>query len=353
MALQKKLKMKEYLIKMRILIVVLVCTVMSCHQEVPYMKLQGNTMGTTYHITIQSEAGEILQQKIDSLLEAFNQELSTYIISSTISSFNAAKEGMKLNKKASPHFYEMMIRSREIHKNTQGAFDPSIGPLVDLYGFGNRKLTTMGPVDSDALESTLKMVGFNKIKMEESQDSFHIFKSYPEMTIDFSSIAKGYGVDLVANLLNEFGVENYLVEIGGESRALGVNAKGKVWTLGINRPEAGASFSDVISVVHLNDKSLATSGNYRNFYDVDSITYVHIIDPVTGMSRPSDILSATVLADDCATADAYATAFIVMGVEKAMKLVNEIDDIEACFIVAPSGKYEFRYSEHYKNFMNE
>ena len=325
----------------------------SCEKQLPYTKLEGRTMGTTYHMTIQSDKGNMLQLSIDSLLEAFNMELSTYISSSTISQFNQSPSGIKLSKSTSPNFYEMMIRSREIHEITEGAFDPSIGPLVEYYGFGTDKKNPAVLNDPDLFEITKDLVGFSKINMTEDGDSFTLTKANPDMLIDFSSIAKGYGVDLLCYLLEARGITNYLVEIGGESRASGVNAKGNIWTLGINTPDPGATLSEFISIVSLKDKALATSGNYRNFYNVDSITYVHIIDPISGMSRPSDILSATILADDCATADALATASIVLGAERAMELIDNMDGIDACFVIAPGGKYQLKYSKDYKKFINE
>lgn len=325
----------------------------SCNQEIPYIMMEGQTMGTTYHMTVKFSEGTELKEQVDSLLIAFNQELSTYISSSTISRFNQSTTGIALRKDRSPHFYNMMVRSQDIYKITRGAFDPSIGPLVEYYGFGNGKRNLSNLRDTIQLKEKLNLVGFDKLIFEEVNDSFMVKKPYPGMTIDFSSIAKGYGVDLVCQLFDQHEISDYLVEIGGESRAKGVNANGKVWTLGINTPDPAAGLRDFISVVKLNNKSLATSGNYRNFYNVDSITYVHIIDPLTGLSKPSDILSATIIADDCATADAFATASVVMGTEDAMKLINEIEGLEACFIIAPSGKYDLIYSDNYKDFMNE
>ncbi|NNF34666.1 MAG: FAD:protein FMN transferase [Saprospiraceae bacterium] len=338
---------------MRYLIIFLLILMHSCNQDVPYSMIEGQTMGTTYHITSKYSDVTELKRQVDSLLLAFNQELSTYISSSTISRFNQSENGIALSKVRSPHFYNMMVRSREIYKMTGGAFDPSIGPLVEFYGFGNEKRDPVNLRDTIQLKEKLNLVGFDKFVFKEINDTFVINKPQSEMTIDFSSIAKGYGVDLVCQLIDQKGIEDYLVEIGGESRAKGVNANGRVWTLGINTPDPAAGLRDFISVVKLNNKSLATSGNYRNFYNVDSITYVHIIDPMTGMSKPSDILSATILADDCATADAIATASIVMETEDAMNLINKIDGVEACFIIAPSGKYDFIYSNNYKAFNNE
>jgi thiamine biosynthesis lipoprotein len=334
-------------------LIIIVLILSSCKREIPYSFLEGQTMGTTYHITVQDSQGGALKTSIDSLLEAFNMELSTYIASSTISRFNQSTSGITLSKTSSQHFYEMMVQSRDIYLKTDGAFDPSVGPLVEYYGFGTNKKNPEVFSDKARFQEVKELVGFNKIKLRETEDSFEIIKADESMMIDFSSIAKGYGVDIVSQFLEDRAVENYLVEIGGESRAKGVNTKGKIWTLGINTPDASASLSEFISVVKLKDKALATSGNYRNFYNVDSITYVHIIDPVTGISKPSDILSSTILADDCATADAIATASIVMGAQKAMQMIDEIEGVEACMIIAPEGTYELLYSRNYKNFIND
>lgn len=285
------------------------------------MVIEGQTMGTVYRIVYLDPSQRNLKANVDSVLRVFNQSLSTYIPHSEISRFN------KLDSLVfeSPFFLPVLEASKEIFELTTGAFDPTVGPLVNLWGFGPG-----GPQlkDSVNISSILDQVGFQHI----SFTSKYVKKEVPGMYLDFSAIAKGYGVDVVADYLISKGIDDFLVEIGGELVARGVNDKGELWKVGINRPEELGNPEELYSIIALNDKGMATSGNYRNFYEVDGLKISHTIDPKTGRPVRHGLLSATVLADDCMTADAIATALMVMGTQKAIELQEQLKTFEIFLI---------------------
>jgi thiamine biosynthesis lipoprotein len=283
--------------------------------------LSGKTMGTTYSIVYLDEENRDFQFSIDSLFVVFNQSLSTYIPDSELSQFN---QGDSLNFKL-PFFLPVLKASKTVYDNTNGSFDPTIGPLVNVWGFG-----PTGPElkDSTNIDRLLQLVGFDKIEFDERQ----IRKKMDGIYLDFSAIAKGYGVDVAGDFLRAKGIQNFLIEIGGELVASGVNDKGELWKVGINRPEESANASDLHSIIALQDRGMATSGNYRNYYVKDSVKISHTINPATGYPVDHTLLSATVIAKDCMTADAYATAMMVMGTEKAIMLDSALTEIEAFLI---------------------
>ncbi|PZX58372.1 thiamine biosynthesis lipoprotein [Algoriphagus ratkowskyi] len=294
------------------------------------MTISGKTMGTTYNVTYLDEKSRDLQTSIDSLLVVFNQNLSTYIPDSELSRFNL---GDTLNFNL-PYLLPVLEASKKVYKNTNGAFDPTVGPLVNIWGFG-----PSGPElkDSVDIKNLLASVGFTKIEFDQKQ----LRKKVPGVYLDFSAIAKGYGSDVVANFLNSKGISDYLVEIGGELVAHGTNEKGELWKVGVNRPEESASAADLISIIALQDRGMATSGNYRNYYVRDSVKISHTINPSTGYPVNHTLLSATVLAKDCMTADAYATAIMVMGKDKAIALDSALDEIEV-FLIYDDGMGGFK-----------
>ncbi len=306
------------------------------------ISLNGQTMGTTYNVTYLDESGRDFKAGIDSVLLVFNQSLSTYIPTSEISRFN--QEDTLVYEY--PFMYPILTRSREIYEETDGAFDPTVGPLVNLWGFGPGGPTLKDSVD---IERMVNSVGFDKLRFDENQ----LTKRDSAIYLDFSAIAKGYGVDVVAQYLADQGIQNYLVEIGGDLVAKGVNDKNELWKLGVNRPKEESSSSDIYSIVALQDKGMATSGNYRNFYVRDSVMISHTIDPKTGYPVRHGLLSATVLAKDCMTADAYATAMMVMGTDKAKALDEALDEIEVFLIYDDgNGGFESYASESLKPYLS-
>jgi FAD:protein FMN transferase len=284
------------------------------------MVISGNTMGTTYRIVYLDDEKRDFKNQIDSLLVVFNQSLSTYIPTSELSQFN---KGDSLVYEL-PYFYPILQASKIVFEKTGGAFDPTVGPLVNLWGFG-----PTGPQlqDSVNIDQQLRLVNFNAIVF----DNVQVKKKDSKMYLDFSAIAKGYGVDVVAEFLNKKGIENYLIEIGGELVAKGLNENGEIWKVGINKPEENGS-NDIVSIVALNNQALATSGNYRNFYEIEGQKFSHTINPMTGRPVRHGLLSATVIAKDCMTADAYATALMVMGTENAIALQEKEKEFEIFLI---------------------
>ncbi len=302
----------------------------------PYREIRGSTMGTYYRIVLEDTANQVKKKVLDSLLLSLNEQVSTYMEQATISIFNRSPKGIRLDTAGPPsavsvaniHFRKNWSLAQAVYERTNGAFDPTVMPLVNYWGFGyeGEPLTT---VDSNIVDSLMQFVGLTKVRLAGN----YMKKSAPGVQVDFSGVAKGYGVDLLGEHLEQQGIANYLIDIGGEVRTRGRNAKGNTWQIGISLPDARAGLNEIQTALPLQEGGLATSGNYRNFYKVNGITYSHTINPATGFPERSDLLSASVFASDCATADAYATAFMVLGAERARELAEQLPDIEAYFIV--------------------
>lgn len=296
----------------------------SCNKEpnTTYITFGGFIQGTTYNITYESIDSIDYQSKIEYLLAEFDSSLSTYNKSSVISKINYNESNI-----TDEYLRIVFNKSAEVFKNTDGAFDITVAPLVNAWGFGfkNKEEITNATIDS-----ILEFVGFQKVSIKDSL----IIKSDPQLMLDVNAIAQGYSVDIVADFLEEHKITNYLVEIGGEVKTKGINAKRKDWRIGIDKPFDNnvVPGQDLQAIIKLSNKSLATSGNYRKFYKRDGIKYSHTINPKTGYPVNHPLLSVTVVANDCMTADAYATAFMVMGLEKSYCLVEELPNIEAYFI---------------------
>ena len=290
-------------------------------QKPKMMFVQGTTMGViAYNIKYIDEGLRDFKKEIDSLLVDFNQSLSTYIPDSEISIFN--KEG-----KATfnfPYFSEVLIASQEVYKESGGYFDPTVGPLVDAWGFGDGKSVTL---DSGQVDSVLKYVGFGKVQFTNEE----VFKTIPELKLNFSAIAKGQAIDVVAEYLMTQDIQNFMVEIGGEVRAKGKNDAGETWTIGIEIPDENR-VGGVFDAIQLEDHGMATSGNYRNYKIIDGKKVAHTIDPKTGYPKMITLLSATVVASTCMYADAYATASMAMGLDKAKAMIESNPSLEAYFI---------------------
>ncbi|HAS46204.1 MAG TPA: thiamine biosynthesis protein ApbE [Microscillaceae bacterium] len=289
------------------------------------VKVTGTTMGKiVYNVTYLDEKKRDLKPGIDSVLVAFNQSLSTYIPDSEISTFNKGTEALSPTRM----FERVFLSSQEIYRATDGAFDPTISPLINAWGFGFKK-AEKGKI---AIDSLLQYVGFDKyLKYADKK----IAKSKAGIMLDFSAIAKGYAVDIVGEYLVSEGIKNYAVEIGGEVRCQGKNNAGRTWLFGVKDPQyKEKNRASAFAAIYLENKAMATSGNYENFYIKDGKKYAHTIDPKTGYPVEHSLLSASVLANDCMSADAYATAFMVMGLEKAKKVLEAQPDLEAFLIYA-------------------
>ena len=286
--------------------------------------ITGTTMGTIgYNVKyIDTKNGQNYKAGIDSLLAAFNQSLSTYIPDSEISRFN----NNTLLKFESTFFWPVLNESKRVYEVTNGAFDPTVMPLVNAWGFGPDKIERP---DSSMIEGLKKQVGFDHIFF----DSLAICKLEEGVKLDFSAIAKGYAVDLVLEYLESKEIDNIFVEIGGEVAAKGANtAEDKPWSVGVEDPTKSLGNRTLFSAFSIKNKAVATSGNYRNFYLVDGKKISHTISPHTGYPVVHSLLSASVFADKCIKADAYATAFMVLGVEKSIEIIENMAGLEAFLI---------------------
>ncbi len=293
--------------------------------------LTGATMGTTYHIKVVTEPdkeGKDLQQRIDQRLKQLNGSMSTFQPDSEISRFNRLQD-VDTDFEISPDFLAVMLAADAVYRLTDGAWDGTVKPLVDLWGFG-----PSGPIDAapsaQAVAAAMKNVGFQQI--EVSAKGF-LKKRLAAVTIDLASIAKGYGVDQVAQLIEAKGFRNYLVEIGGEVYAAGRRPDGKRWRVGINQPLKTAAVNAVYRALELQDQAMATSGDYRNFEVIGGRAYPHIIDPRNGYPVNHGVVSTSVVAPNCTLADGLATALMVIGPEKGIALLNNLDAVEGLIIV--------------------
>ncbi len=306
--------------------------------------ITGQTMGTVYQVKVITETQVDvvrLKTKIDVRLKTINQSMSTYIADSEISRFNAHA---RIDKgfEVSSDFWAVMGVAKRIYTLTEGAWDGTLAPLINLWGFGYKKSLDRVPTEA-AIKALMPVIGFNLIDLGDDRQ---LLKKTAAVTLDLASIAKGYGVDAVADLLQTSGFHRYLVEIGGETYGSGRRLDGQFWRVGINRPERNAPFDAVYKVVPLSGKALATSGDYRNYFKANGSFYSHVLDPRTGYPVANRVVAVSVLADNCTLADGLATGIMVMGVEKGLALVNRLDPVE-CLIVtrASSGKLQDHLSQ--------
>jgi thiamine biosynthesis lipoprotein len=312
---------------------VLIMLLRRCNdKELKEFYFQGFTMGKIqYNIKYLNEQ-EIpdLPASTDSLLVAFNQSLSTYIKNSEISRFNATDEEFVFE---SDFFYPVLEKSLQVHRASEESFDPTVMPLVNFWGFGPSKAQNF---DSSQVKILLERIGFEKhIRFDKKS----VRKARKDIELDFSAIAKGYAVDMVAAHLLQKGLKNYMVEIGGEAVCRGINGKKQVWKMGITNPNyKNQGEKRSLATLELKDRAMATSGNYEKFYIRDGKRYAHTINPKTGFPVEHNLLSATVLAEDCMTADAWATAFMVLGVEKAKEIQSKQKDLEMMLVYDSLGQ---------------
>ena len=280
-------------------------------------------MGTIgYTVKYYSNDGTDYGADIDSLLKVWNQSLSTYIEDSEITRFNLTDSCIRFE---SNYFLPVLKASLDVFKSTEGAFDPTIGPIVNAWGFGPEK--SMVP-DSSTVDSLLQVVGFDKIVFDDAG----VCKKQPKVQLDFSAIAKGYAVDVVAQFLNQRNIQNLLVEIGGEIVCMGKKPGDLPWKTAIEDPTVEVYEREILAIADIFDRAVATSGNYRNYYVKDGKTYAHTIDPSTGYPVFHSLLSASVFANTCMLADAYATAFMVLGLDKAKEILADNSEIDAYLI---------------------
>lgn len=286
----------------------------------------GFTQGTTYSVVYYDDNGVNLQYQIDSILLAFDRVLSTYQESSYISKWN--RNELEVTDKQPALFQDVLQRAFEIHNMTNGAFDITVSPLMNFWF--DRDWST-AQLDSAQVDSILLYVGMKHVGLHDAQ----YIKTHPKTQLDVNAIAQGYSVDVLARYLQTEDIYNYLVEIGGEIRTSGTKANQEPWRVGIDLPQENSNTNDSRALavsVELNNQALATSGNYRKFIEIDGKKYGHSLNPITGYPATTDVLSATVLAADCMTADALATACMVMGVQRSKELINAYEELDAILI---------------------
>ncbi|MET2985909.1 FAD:protein FMN transferase [Aureibaculum conchae] len=315
-----------------LVIFVILCSCRDDDKRTEPLKLQGLAFGTTYNITYFDKGHIDFTKSMDSLFYLVNKSMSTYIPSSDISKINNGDRTVLVDA----YFKEVFQKSSKIYKDTDGFFDPTIGTLVNAWGFGPEK--PLNNLDSASVKHLLKFVGFNKVELKKNK----ITKTSDSIYFDFNAIAKGYAVDIAGKFLETKGITNYLIEIGGELRSRGLNkVKNKPWKVGIENPNFDGTRS-IEKVVELNNETMATSGNYRKF-KIDSITgkkYAHIINSKTGYPAQSNLLSVSIIAKlDCADVDAYATAIMAMPLEKAKSFLKNQNQLKA-FIIYSNDKGE-------------
>jgi len=318
----------------------------SCKETATYDNFAGFAQGTTYSMVFRNNGRlnpQDLKSDVEKILHDFDMSLSLYADSSILSRVNRNEDVV-----VDEYFSEAFRRSDEITGMTDGAFDITVGPLVRVWGFGPDDKRNFSESKRDSL---LRLVGMDKVKIENDM----VKKTNPGISLDFNAIAQGYSVDVVSDYFDSRGIKSYLVEIGGEVRVKG-DKQGVLWRIGIDRPEDNNNLpgNELQAVISLKDRSLATSGNYRKFYVENGIKYSHTIDPRTGYPARNQLLSATIIAGDCATADGVATACMVIGKEKSIEFLGFHPEFDAFLVYSDeSGNYQTWTTENLKRFISE
>ncbi len=304
------------------------------HASMPYHHDHGMVFGTMYNITYQHT--DNLKQEIEAVLKQVDQSLSPFNPQSVISHINDNR-----SRATDDMFREVFTLAEDISKRTDGAFDITVAPLVNAWGFGFKQGTDPSKA---AIDSLLALVGYDKLSLGRDGQ---LTKSDPRVMLDCSAVAKGYGCDVVARMFRSHDIENFMIEIGGEVVVRGQSERKQPWRIGVNKPvdDSLSVNGEQQAILSITNRAMATSGNYRNFYYKGGKKYAHTIDPKSGYPVSHNLLSATVIARDCATADAYATAFMVVGTEKAKELLRTHQELEAYLIsAADDGGYDVWYS---------
>lgn len=329
-------------------ILILIVLFTSCTNS--YETIDGFTQGTTYHIIYERDGAfgkspEKMQYDIESLFEDFDLSLSSYIPGSIISRINNNDPEVIVDN----YFKTVLSKSLEVYEISNGSFDITVGPLVNAWGFGpENQIQT----DSAFIDSLLQYVGMDKIKLSGDK----LVKESDGIRLDVNAIAQGYSVDVVCEFLEKKKIENYLVEIGGELRSKGTKLFNESWRVGVDKPYENNLIpgQNLQVILKLEDCSLATSGNYRKFYEKDGIKYSHSINPKNGYPVMDTLLSATIIANDCMTADAYATACMVMGFGESINFIQEMSGIEAYLIYSgENGEFKIWKTEGFKDLILE
>lgn len=311
----------------------------------PYITLQGKVFGTYYTIQYQSDTQTNYQKQIEALFVEFDNSLSTYNSHSIISRINQNDPNATIDH----HFETMYQTAQSVHQETEGAFDITVAPLVSAWGFGAMQQEWK---EEPNVQPILPYVGMQKITLQQQQ----VNKTDPRIQLDASAIAKGQSCDVVSDFLDKKGCQNYMIEIGGEIVCRGVNPKNSHWKIGIDKPhnDPANERTDLQTIVGITNVAMATSGNYRQYYYKNNKKYAHTIDPRTGYPVQHNLLSATVIADRCIVADAYATACMVLGVKKSLQICEKIDNLD-CYLIFENkqGEMEVAYTQGFQKYLTQ
>ena len=320
-------------------------------------ELHGEAQGTTYNMVYFADATVIQKSQVDSVLDEIDLAASVWVDSSVISEVNFMMDTLfDLSDQTNTYFEDNFRLSKEVYKQTNGAYNPTVGGLVNAWGFGFKNKANM---DSVIVDSLLEGVGFSDKEMrlwEDDNQTTLMYKSNPKSQLDYNGIAQGYSVDVLADYFISKGVSNFMIEVGGELKANGRKSDGSFWKIGIDKPEDKNMGRKLAATIKLDNMSIATSGNYRKFYEKDGVRYAHTINPKTGFPVQHSLLSVTVIMPNCGLADAYATSFMVMGFKEAKKLINSKPElgIEAYFIYHNSeNQYQTYFTSGIKDYIVE
>ena len=325
---------------MKYLVFILTMVMVACQPSVneKVYLIEGEAQGSTYHIKYIAERDENLKPAIDSILEVIDLSMSTYRPDSAISKINQGDTTVVVDE----HFRKVFEASQQIWQESEGLFDPTVGVLVNAWGFGKQKISEADLPTDKKIDSLRKYVGFDKVALTEKN---LIKKRYTEILFDFNAIAQGYTSDVVANYLSVRGIKNYIVEIAGEMYLKGKNTvEDKSWTIGVENPLKPLDDRDLVATIQFTNQGLATSGNYRKVWtDSNGHKYVHSINPLTGRATQSDVLSATVVAPSTMLADGYATMFMVMGLAKSKAFLEKHPDLAVLLVYSDDKHQEATY----------
>ncbi len=348
-------QVKHKILALSVIISAIISSCSNTNKDFSSFEINGETQGTTYSIIIVDENKNVSKIEIDSLFKVFDNSLSTYIPGSVISRLNDAIESVEIIDNSN-FFKRCFNLSYSVYDKSEGLFDPSVFPLVKGWGFMN---DLKSPLSQLEVDSILEFVSFERGKLYDisfNGNAINLQKKAANFKIDFNAIAQGLSVDVVDEFLSKKGYTNYYIEIGGELIARGHNREGENWRIGVDVPKEKLTIRELENVISLTEKAVATSGNYRKFYEVDGKKYAHTLNPKTGFPVQHSLLSATVVANDAATADAYATVFMVMGVEKTLEFVkNNSDlDLEVYLLYADEkGNILRKMSPTFSNYLNQ
>jgi len=301
----------------------------------------GKAQGTYYAVTYFEEKGIDYQIEIDSILDAFDQSVSIYQANSIISKVNRNEE-VELD----PWFIDNFVLSQRISEETFGSFDITIAPIANVWGFGTYEKPDS--VNHSLIDSLKQYVDYRKVKIENGR----LIKTNPHIMLNYNAVAQGFAVDVLSKFLIEKGIDLFLIDIGGEIYAKGEKPNGEAWKVGIEIPEDDAKSRSYNSIVSLKDESVVTSGNYRKYYKIDGVKYAHSLDPKTGYPVKHSLLSVTVIASKSADADAYATAFMVMGVEKTLEFAKSHPELQVYLMFDDEGSIKTAMSDGFEKYLD-